>query len=176
MMAWPRAGLGLAVLLVAGCATAPPGPVTAEPPRATETAPTAGLEQAYRERATSLAAERRWADAVVQWELLTVLRPDSKEYRGELDAARRRGAEAAQAHLRAAEQAQRRGDTEQATTNYLRALSAEPGNATAASALRAIEAERVRRAWLSRPPRIPYAPPGQALPYDPTTDDNGPRR
>jgi tetratricopeptide (TPR) repeat protein len=167
--------LAIAALLAAGCATPPPPPAP-EPVRIVEPQPADQLEQAYRQRAAALAAERRLADAVVQWELLTVLRPDSKEYRSQLDMAKRRAEEAAAAHVRAAEQARRSGNTDQAMTLYLRALSADPANATAAAGLQAIEVDRTRRAWLSRPPRIPYAPPGAPQPYDPNTDDAPPRR
>jgi tetratricopeptide (TPR) repeat protein len=166
--------LAAGVLAAAGCAT-PPAPIVAEPAAVVQPQPAELLEQAYRQRAAGLTAERRWADAVTQWELLVLLRPESREYRAELEAARRRAADAAEAHVRAAEQARRRGDSEQAVTLFLRALSADPGNATAAAALKAIEVERTRRAWLNRPPRIPYTPPG-AAPYDPSTDDVGPRR
>lgn len=167
----------IAVLLAAGCATAPSPSPAPQPARVAEPQPADQLEQAYRQRAATLAAERRLADAVVQWELLTVLRPDSAEYRNQLEAAKRRAAEAAAAHVRAAEQARRSGSTDQAMNLYLRALSADPGNATAAAGLQAIEADRTRRAWLNRPPRVPYTPPGapqQA--YDPSADEAPPRR
>jgi|APFre7841882724_1041349.scaffolds.fasta_scaffold02107_3 tetratricopeptide (TPR) repeat protein len=166
--------LVLAALAVAGCATPPPAVEAPAPVVAPQ--PAAGLEQAYRQRAAALAAERRWAEAAIQWELLTVLRPDSTAYRDEAAAARGRSAEMSQTHFRAAEQARRRGDNEQAATLLLRALSADPANAAAAQGLQAIELERSRRAWLNRPPRIPYTPPGPAQPYDPSKDDTGPRR
>ena len=175
-----RASVPLAVLaaVIAGCATPPTAPV--EAPQVETPSRTASLEELYRQRALALAGERRWADAAVQWDLLAVLRPDSKQYRSEAEAARKRGAEAASAHVRAAEQARKRGDNEQAATLYLRALSADPGNAMAADGLKAIELERTRRAWLNRPPRIAYTPPGAApvpaAPYDPTKDETGPRR
>jgi tetratricopeptide (TPR) repeat protein len=178
MSRWPSLRIALAALVLAGCATPPPAPAPAQalPVRTGAPPPAAGIEQAYRQRAAALTAERRLADAVVQWELLTVLRPDSREYRGELEAARRRAAEAADALLRAADQARQRGNAEQAATLYLRALSADPANAQAASALKAIEVERTRRTWLTRAPRVPYAPPGQTPPYDPSTDNTGPAR
>lgn len=174
----PRLRIVLALLVLAGCVTPPPAPAPApvQPVRAVPPPPADTIEQSYRQRAAALTADRRLGDAVVQWELLTVLRPDSREYRNELEAARRRAAEAADAHVKAGEQARQRGNLDQAQTLFLRALSADPANAQAASALKAIETERTRRAWLTRPPRVPYTPPGQAPPYDPSTDNNGPAR
>jgi len=174
----PHSRIALALLVLAGCATPPP-PASApetQPVRAAMPPPSDPVEQAYRKRAAALTAERRLGEAVVQWELLTVLRPDSREYRSELDAARRRAAEAADAHVKAGDQARQRGNPDQAQTLYLRALSANPADAAAASALKAIEAERTRRAWLMRPPRVPYTPPGQTPAYDPSTDNAGPGR
>ena len=174
----PYLPLAAALLVLSGCATPPPSaPAPAsQPVRAALPPPSGAVEQTYRQRAAALTAERRLGEAVVQWEVLTVLRPDSREYRSELDAARRRAVEAADAHVKAGDLARKRGSLDQAQTLYLRALSADPNNAQAAAALKAIEAERTRRAWLTRPPRVPYTPPGQAPPYDPSTDNAGPGR
>jgi tetratricopeptide (TPR) repeat protein len=173
-----QSSLAFALLVLAGCATQPsPAPAPEpQPVRASMPPPSDPIEQAYRQRAAALTADRRLGEAVVQWELLTVLRPDSREYRNELDAARRRAAESANANVTAGDQARQRGNLDQAQTLYLRALGADPYNAAAASALKAIEAERTRRAWLTRPPRVPYTPPGQTPPYDPSTDNTGPGR
>jgi hypothetical protein len=129
------------------------------------------LERELRERARTDAAAGRWADAAVRWEILVLLRPESEDYRRDLEGARRAAATAAANHLRAAQAARSRRNAEQASLAYLKALAADPGNAAAIEGLRALENERVARAWLNRPPRVPYPPPGQQQPYDPTTDD-----
>jgi hypothetical protein len=169
------AALIIVHLAIAGCA-ATPRPASVEPASAPAPSQPRTLEQSYRNHATELAAQQRWAEAAVQWDLLVLLRPDSKEYRKEAEGARQRGAEAAAAHLRAADEARKRGANDQAALYYLRALSADPGNVTAANGLKAIETERVRKAWLDRPPRIPYQPPGaqsqHPSAYDPSTEES----
>jgi len=170
-----RRGSALIILhiAIAGCA-ATPRPAPIEP----ATAPTQSrtLEQSYRSHATELAAQQRWAEAAVQWDLLVLLRPDSKEYRKEAEGARQHGAEAAAAHLRAADEARKRGGNDKAVLYYLRALSADPGNVAAANGLKAIETERVRKAWLDRAPRVPYQPPGaqsqHPSAYDASTEES----
>ncbi|HSM78063.1 MAG TPA: hypothetical protein VLT57_10575 [Bryobacteraceae bacterium] len=141
--------------LIAGCATPP----SVEPPSAAisstpSTSPLAQtLEATYRERAAAFTRDRRWADALVQWELLALLRPDFPEYRDEIEQTRKRIHQIAAESLGAAEQARRRGNLNQATTQYLRALSVDRDNARAAQGLREIERERTRRAYLNRAPR-----------------------
>lgn len=149
----PRVALlgGLAAALLAGCATPPPpSAVTA---RAALPAREPTLERDYRARAAALMQERRWADARVQFELLLLLRPGAAEYRGQLEAVQRAIADTAADANAQAVAARKRGDLEAATTHYLRALAADRDNATAAQGLREIERERVRRAYLHRPPR-----------------------
>lgn len=167
------AALIVLAIAIAGCA-ATPRPEPIEP--ATVPTQSRTLEQSYRSHATELAAQQRWAEAAVQWDLLVLLRPDSKEYRKEAEGARQHGAEAAAAHLRAADEARKRGGNDQAVLYYLRALSADPGNVAAANGLKAIETERVRKAWLDRPPRIPYQPPGaqsqHPSAYDSSTEES----
>ncbi len=153
--------------VVAACAS--PSVRSPEPPAAARSA-IESTEETYRLRATSLAENRRWADAAVQWELLSLLRPESKDYRAEAEAALRRGADAAAAHVRAGEEARKRGNNELATTSFLRALSADPGNTAAAAGLKAIEVDRTRRAWLERMPRVPYTPLDKP-PSDAAADD-----
>jgi len=97
--------------------------------------------------------ERNWADALVQWELLALLKPDSRDYRNALAETRSRIRESAGGFARAAEQAHKQGNLDQATLLYLRVLNVDRDNAAAAQALRDIDAERTRRAYLNRPPR-----------------------
>lgn len=151
-------------VVVAACASPP-----ARTPEA-RSSTIESIEETYRQRAMSLTENRRWADAAVQWELLSLLRPESKDYRLEADAALRRGTDAAAAHVRAGEEARKRGNSELATMSFLRALSADPGNTAAAAGLKAIEVDRTRRVWLERMPRVPYTPLVQP-PSDATADD-----
>lgn len=169
------AALIIAHMAIAGCA-ATPRPAPIEPAPAPVPAQSRTLEQSYRSHAMELAAQQRWAEAAVQWDLLVLLRPDSKEYRTEAEGARQRSAESAAAHLRAADDARKRGGNDQAVLNYLRALSADPGNVAAANGLTAIETERVRKSWLDRQPRVPYQPPGaqsqHPSAYDASTEES----
>lgn len=136
--------------LLAGCATPPaavaPAPAAVLPTRE----PT--LERDYRARAAALMREQRWADAKVQLELLLLLNP-AAEYRAQLETVARSIADVSADALAQGAAARKRGDLEVATTQYLRALAADRDNAAAVQALREIERERVRRAWLNRPPR-----------------------
>lgn len=148
----------LAAAWIAGCATPPPTP-TAETPRvAVQPAPRASLaetgETTYRERAKHHAQEGHWAEALVYWELLTLLKPDSAEYRAEFDRVRNHIRQTAAALLHAASSARRRGELDHSVELYIKVLSMEPDNAAAAEALRQIERQRIRRAYLNRPPRL----------------------
>jgi hypothetical protein len=146
--------MAVALGFLAGCAT--PSPVPA--PEAAPTVETPRLagdaERALRERADSDMRARRWADALVQWELLALLKPDAQEYREQIEQTRRQIDATARSALAAAEQAQRSGNLERATVEYLRVLSVDRDNARAAQALREIERERTRRNYLNRPPRL----------------------
>ena len=151
----------LAVLsaLISGCATPPPldtSSVPTEMPSAS-VAPqprTTGIEQAYLEKAQLLMRERRWADALVQWELLALLNPSAGNYRDEIGKLRKRIRDIAADLLNAAEKARRQGNLEQATLGYLRVLNVDRDNVAAEQALRQIDKERVRRLYLNRPPRM----------------------
>lgn len=143
---------------LSGCVTPPaadppatpapvPGPVQAAP------TPAAALEERHHAHAQAFMRERNWADALVQWELLALLKPDSQEYRNALIATRARIREAADGFMRAANQARAQGNLDQATLMYLRVLNVDRENAVAAQALRDIDAERTRRSYINRPPR-----------------------
>lgn len=147
-------------LAVSGCVTVPkPEPVAPAPAPAYSQA-----EAEYRSRALALTAERRWPEALAQWEVLSLMRPASAEYREQAERARKQITEGAAQSLAAADQARKRGDLDRASTLYLRTLSLDPANATAAQALREIERERTRRAYVNRPPRMTMGgtttPPG----------------
>lgn len=152
--------LGLAVLL-AGCAAPPSAPPT-EAPRPAPPSRETTVEQQHRARALTAMQERRWADALVQWELLLLLRPSSAEYRGQLEATRKHIDETSADALKAGAEARKRGDLDSATTQFLRAIAADRDNDTAAQALREIERERMRRSFLNRAPRGMPTPNGAA--------------
>jgi hypothetical protein len=142
-------------LSMAGCVTPPSAEAPSAAVPSIPSAPPLAqvVEATYLERAETLVRERRWADALVQWELLALLRPDSQKYRDEIELARKRIAQTVAESLEAAEQARRRGNADQAAVQYLRALSADRNNLRAAQGLREIERERTRRAYLNRAPR-----------------------
>src|SRR5262245_11481863 len=157
-----RAIASLATLLAA-CASVPIPEHSAPQPPASVSVPTApaptlaDVERSYRQRAAGLSQEGRWAEARALWEILLLLQPESNEYRLQLDQLQKRITEAVSERLSAAEKARQAGDLEQATMLYLRVLTVDPYNAAAARALRELESERVRRAYLSRPPRVAVA-------------------
>lgn len=145
--------------LLAGCATpptpdAPPAPVRAPSATTMQQPHMAAIEQAYLEKAQTCMRERRWADALVQWELLALLNPSAQNYRDEIEALRKHIRSTAAELLNAAEMARRRGNLNQATLEYLRVLNVDRGNIAAAQALREMEKERARRQYLNRAPRM----------------------
>jgi len=155
----PRA-IACIAALVAACASSPPERpqqptvYTVVEPRA---ASLAELERNYRERAAALARDGRWAEARAAWEVLLLVDPDSSSYRQQYELAQTRTAELVAERLKAADKAREAGENEQATLAYLRVLSVDPRDAAAARALRELEVERVKRAYLSRPPRVVLA-------------------
>ena len=141
--------------VLVGCGTPPPDPNLAASSSAGASATsTAGFEQQYRDRAGNALRQGRLADAAIAWEVLTVLRPDSRDYRDALVDTRRQISAAATERLARAAQAQRRGDLDAATQGYLAVLALQPDSIAAADALRGIERERVRRQQLGRPSRL----------------------
>lgn len=158
--------LALAGAALCGCATQPStdAPAGTPPPVVTEdatryspspaTPSLDALEQRHRARAHAHARDNNWADALVEWEVLALLRPDAAEYRDALAETRARIKSLSAAHIRAAELARKQDNLEQATVLYLRALNVDRDNSVAAQALRDIDAERTKRAYSNRPPRM----------------------
>lgn len=141
--------------VLAGCGTPPPGPnLSASSAAGASATSAAGFEQQYRDRAGTAQRQGRLADAAIAWEVLTVLRPDSRDYRDALADTRRQISAAAAERLSRAAQAQRRGDLDAATQGYLAVLALQPDSTAAADALRSIERERVRRQQLGRLSRL----------------------
>jgi tetratricopeptide (TPR) repeat protein len=100
----------------------------------------------------------RWAEAGVQWEILALLRPDRAEYAKQLSQAQRHASSEANENLAAGAEARKRGDLQHAATLYLKALSADPENASAAQALRELESERPDRGYANHMARANSAP------------------
>jgi hypothetical protein len=155
----------LASAMMYGCATPPAGDATLggassaadDADRISSGPKSAGtdlLEERHRVRAQAYARESNWADTLIHWELLALLRPNAQEYKEAIADTRARIKTLAAAYLRGAELARKQDNLDQATLLYLRALYVERDNATAAQALREIDAERNKRAYANRPPRM----------------------
>jgi len=147
------------VLLVfaTGACVSPPeqrGPAAAAPSAATLPTPASAYEQRLREQAQAQSRQGRLADAALSWEILTVLRPDAGDYRDRMNETRRLIEAAVPERLRRAQQAQRRGELDAATTQYLAVLALQPDHEQAAEALRAIERDRNRIRYLGKYSRI----------------------
>ncbi len=141
--------------LLAGCAAPPSSPGTATGlASGGSKAALSTFEQQYRDRATNAQRQGRLADAAIAWEVLAVLRPESREYREALADTRRQIDAAVAERLPRAVQAQRRGDLDAATQGYLAVLALKPDSTSAADALRSIERERVKRQQLGRLSRL----------------------
>ena len=153
---------------LSGCAAAPQGAPTSDTPAVSPapTAPaatvseqpspavTAALEERHRELAQARMNEGNWADALVHWELLVLLQPQVQRYRDALTETRAHIERLKAKLLPAAQQAHKQGHLEQAEVLYLRVLKVDRENATAAQALRDMEADRTKRAYSNRAPRM----------------------
>ncbi|HEX6708675.1 MAG TPA: hypothetical protein VF169_28315 [Albitalea sp.] len=145
-----------AVLAACGAVPSPDGaPAPQDEAQAPARLPQAnGFEQRLRDRALSQGRQGRLAEAVLSWEILNVLRPERPEYRERLDETRRLIAVAVPERMQRGAQAQRRGELDLATTQYLAALALQPDQPQAAEALRQIERERNKRSYLGKPSRV----------------------
>lgn len=158
------AALAACCVTLYGCQTPPegeapskgpmPGAESGQEPGSAARSALQALVERHHALAQRYARERNWADALVQWELLTMLKPDSQEYREATAQTRAQIAARAATLMQMAEQARRQGNLDQAETMYLRLISVDRENATAAQALRELESERTKRAYTNRPPRI----------------------
>jgi tetratricopeptide (TPR) repeat protein len=156
----PRACRVATVLLAlaTGACVSPPeqrAPASAAAPSAaSQTTPASAYEQRLREQALAQSRQGRLADAALSWELLTVLRPDAGDYRERMNETRRLIDAAVPERMRRGQQAQKRGELDAATTQYLAVLALQPDHEQAAEALRAIERERNRIHYLGKYSRI----------------------
>jgi len=158
-----RTGLCVALsLVVAACATpVPPADTSANAAARDEVAlpaqaqsPNRAFERKQRERAQLLARQGRLGEAVLAWEVVTVLRPDAVEYRDRLADLRKQVDVAVAERLQRGAAAQQRGELDAATQQYLAALALQPDQAQAAEALRSIERERNKRNFLGKYSRL----------------------
>ncbi|MBW8828968.1 MAG: hypothetical protein JF606_05970 [Burkholderiales bacterium] len=114
----------------------------------------ANFEKRLRERALSQGRRGRLAEAATSWEILTVLRPETHEYRDRLEETRRQIDTAIADRLQRGAQALKRGESDAAAAQYLAALALQPDNDEAAQALRNIERDRNKRSFLGKPSRV----------------------
>jgi hypothetical protein len=128
-----------------------PGVATSTPPNAP---PGEVLEERHRMRAKANARNGNWADALMHWELLALLRPNNQEYQEAVTETRSNIARQAAHLLQLAELARKQGNLDQAELWYLRVLNVDRENTVAAQALRDLEADRTKRAYSNRPPRM----------------------
>ncbi len=114
----------------------------------------AAFERRLRERALVQGRQGRLAEAAASWEILTVLRPDSADYRERLAETRRLIEAEVPERLQRAAQLRKRGELDASAGQYLYALSLQPDHAGAVEALREIERERNKRLYLGKHSRL----------------------
>ena len=162
-----RQGLcrGVAVLsttLLTACGSAPPQSQTPQgQPFDTavrrpesDVSVVSAFEKEQRERALGLVRQKRWGEATLAWEVLSVLRPGAVEYRERLVEARRQVDVAVTERLPRAALSAQRGDIDGASQQYLAVLALQPDNKFAAEALKALERERNKRGYLGKYSRL----------------------
>jgi tetratricopeptide (TPR) repeat protein len=129
-------------------------PTTVERPIPPGNAPDAAFEERLRGRAQAYARDRNLADALVHWELLSLLRPNNPEYTDAVAETRASIARETAHFMQFAEQARKQGNLDQAELWFLRVLHVDREHTAAAQALRDIDADRAKRAYSNRPPRL----------------------
>ncbi|HEV7913331.1 MAG TPA: hypothetical protein VGP22_06160, partial [Albitalea sp.] len=156
---WRRGLPLLACLVIAACGTSPPAGNSSEAPddvpAAAARPPSAGgYEQRLRERALTQGRQGKLAEAALSWEVLTVLRPESTDYRDRLAETRRLIDATVPERLQRGAQSLKRGELDSAAVQYLAALALQPDQPQAAEALRSIERERNKRSFLGKYSRV----------------------
>lgn len=150
----------LGAVVLAGCASPPATPSSSADDEAASPLPARratgvdGFEQRLRERALHFGRQGQLAEAATAWEILTVLRPEHREYRDRLDEMRQLIGQVVPDRMQRGAQALKRGELDTASSHYLAALALEPDNAPAADALRSIERERNKRGILGKASRV----------------------
>lgn len=108
------------------------------------------FEAARKDQALQAAQQGHWAEAVLAWEVLALLRPDQADYQQQWATSRQMLEQAVTQRLMRAQAARQRGDTGAAERLYLEILSLKPTHASAAQALRELETERNRASVVGR--------------------------
>ncbi|MBI5924755.1 MAG: hypothetical protein HY836_04080 [Aquabacterium sp.] len=145
-------GIALMCALLAACTAMPSG----ERGRALSPAAEA-FEQATLANAQAQMQQGHLAEAAVNWEVLSVLRPDKPNYAQQLAQTRAQITQKVNEQLPAARQARQRGALDEATQRNLAILALQPDNTTAAQALRDIEQQRNKQLYLGRYSRLTLA-------------------
>lgn len=166
---WLLAAAGL--LGCGGTPTAPGGGVPEVHPASTDADGMGGrdadavarFERLHHERAEAAVARGDLATALLGWEVLAALRPQREDYQARAAGLRQRIQAATAERLPRAQAALRRGEVDTAAQLYLEVLALDPGEATAADALRGIERERTRRSHLGQSSRDTLT---RRAPYD----------
>lgn len=141
----------LLALVLAGCASAPPGPHSQMAAGADVRPPSRGedgldsFERRQRALAETAAQQRRWADAVWAWDVVLALNPGDATAKERRAKAQLQADEVAADRKVRAQQAAQRGDVDAAMRLYLEALAQAPGDRASADALRELERQRTRR-------------------------------
>ncbi|MEP6656583.1 MAG: hypothetical protein ABJC33_05065 [Betaproteobacteria bacterium] len=155
----PLRTCAVALTLLTGCAELPPTPAPTAPaptvrPRAEQENSLAPTIAAHRQRALQERAGGDLANAEIQWHVLTLLAPDTVEFREQLTATRAAIAQVAAENLQAGHAAVRAGETERASVAFLRVLAVDPENAEAARGLREIEKRKLARIQADRAAKV----------------------
>lgn len=154
-----RMWAGLYAALCSSCSTpvaqpGGPGEPDEVPSATVRSAAMTPFEQGLRDRAATQLRQGRLGEAALTLEVLTVLRPDERDYRERLAETRRLIEAALPDRLQRGAQALKRGELDAAAVQYLAALALQPDNAAAAEAMRGVERERNRRSFLGKPSRL----------------------
>ena len=152
----------VAATALAGCAEVPVTPpekpatpaVAVAVPRAAPSNPVAATIDTWRQRALAHRASGDLAAAATDWHLLTLLAPDEPVYRQELASTRAAMHARLAEDLEAGNAALRAGDSDRASTAFLRALALDPENSQAARDLREIEKRKLGRIQADRAAKV----------------------
>lgn len=147
------AAMSCTIVMLSGCATAPAPEPPARAPVRLDLSQRDAAERQFRERALEAMRRSDYGEALVQWQIVQTLQPNSADVANQIRTIRTLIAETSATALATAEASRKRGDLDQAMLAYLRAVSVDRDNAVAAQGLREIERERVRRLYLTRAPR-----------------------
>lgn len=146
-----------ALVVVAGCTPSPvvrvPEPEPAVAPRINAEAERQAIAR-HRKLAQEATRAGNYADAVAQWQILTLLVPGDATFREALVAARTSVNDGVREQIATANAALAANDTERATQALLRTLALDPENTDAARMLRDIDRRRMARLQADRAARV----------------------